>query len=102
MFASHSLKVSVVKSILADGVVVTGVMPKNSKFPSLSVIISSTGANTSDPKSTVTFMSSSHSISSSSLFDVSVALVISSQSFSRSPGIIFNLAVKIPGTKKIS
>ena len=80
MFASHSLKVSVVKSILADGVVVTGVMPKNSKFPSLSVIISSTGANTSDPKSTVTFMSSSHSISSSSLFDVSVALVISSQS----------------------
>ena len=66
--------------MLADGVVVTGVIPIDASFPKLSVIISSTGANTSDPKSTVTFMSSSHSISSSSLFDVSVALVISSQS----------------------
>ena len=69
MFASHSLKVSVVKSILADGVVVTGVMPKNSKFPSLSVIISSTGARISLSNSAVILISSSHSISSSSLFE---------------------------------
>ena len=80
MLTSHWLNLSVVKSIAVAGVETVGVIPINSSFPSLSVIISSTGANTSVPKSILTFMSSSHSISSSSLFDVSVADVISSQS----------------------
>ena len=79
MLTSHWLNLSVVKSIAVAGVETVGVIPINSSFPSLSVIISSTGANTSVPKSILTFMSSSQSISSSSLFDVSVADVISNR-----------------------